>query len=62
MKEVFIISTVLRMTAIRINGVMINQKNANRNDSNRNLQMGIEMIQCNSLEIKIANGIKKGTS
>ena len=50
-------STVIRMTDIRIKG-----KNANRNDSIRNLQMGIEMIQINSLEIDITNGIKKGAS
>ena len=39
---------------------MIKGENANRNDSNINLQMGIEMIQSNSLEIEITNGIKKG--
>ena len=55
-------STVLRMKTIRIKGVMIKGKNANRNDSNINLQMGIEMIQINSLEIEITNGIKKGAS
>ena len=56
-------STVLRMTIIRIKGVMIKRgKNENRNDSNINLQMGIEMIQSNSLEIEITNGIKKGAS
>ena len=41
---------------------MIRGKNANRNDSNKNLQMRIEMIQSNSLEIEITNGIKKGAS
>ena len=55
-------STVLRMTIIRIKGVMIKGKNVNINYSNRNLKMRIEMIQSNSLEIKITNGIEKGAS
>ena len=56
-------STVLRMTTIYKNkGGYDKGENVNRNYSKRNLQMGIEMIQSNSMEIEITNGIKKWAS